>query len=141
MNSFLGLLKKLPYWFWIAVVVAIILFWQSLSGWAMSRKLYNMALGQLREDKTQIVEELEKDNKEKEKAISDLQKKVLDVQRQRAAAEAESKRLVRLVDEKNAEILKLKKEREAIIVPTDPNALADEFRKRGYRPRVILPIR
>jgi hypothetical protein len=44
-----------------------------------------------------------------------------------------------LVNEKDTEIGRLKKERDAIVIPTDPNALADEFRKRGYRPRVILP--
>jgi hypothetical protein len=68
-----------------------------------------------------------------------LQSQVKDVQQKRAVAEAESKRLARLVNEKNDEIIRLKKERDAIVIPADINALADEFRKRGYRPRVVFP--
>jgi len=133
-------LKK--WWKWIIFIVLVLLFlWQGFSGWAMSRKLYTMALDQLREDKTAIVEKLKQDQTEKAKAIADLQDKVKDVQRKRVVAEAESKRLARLVNEKNTEIDLLKKERDRIVIPTDPNALADEFRKRGYRPRVILPSR
>lgn len=100
-----------------------------------------MALDQLREDKTTIVEKLKKDQKEKAKDILDLQNKVKDVQQKRVSAEAESKRLARLVNEKDIEIIFLKKERDAIVIPTDPNALADEFRKRGYKPRVVFPVR
>jgi peptidoglycan hydrolase CwlO-like protein len=131
-------------WKWVAfIVLALVLLflWQSLSGWAMSRKLYGMALDQLREDKTTIVEKLKKDQKEKAKDILDLQNKVKDVQQKRVSAEAESKRLARLVNEKDIEIIFLKKERDAIVIPTDPNALADEFRKRGYKPRVVFPVR
>jgi len=133
-------LKK--WWKWVVLIVLVLLFlWQGLSGWAMSRKLYSMALNQLREDKTAIVENLKKDQKEKAKTITDLQNKVKDVQQKRVAAEAESKRLARLVNEKNTEIDRLKDERDRIVIPTDPNALADEFRKRGYKPRVMFPVR
>jgi len=100
-----------------------------------------MALDQLREDKSIIVKNLEKDQKEKAKDIADLKNKLKDVQRKRKAAEVESQRLARLVNEKDKEIIDLKKEREAIVIPTDPNALSDEFRKRGYRSRVVFPTR
>ena len=141
MNTFPNILKKIPWWIYVAAFVFIILVWQSMSGWAMSRKLYSMALDQLREDKTAIVEKLKQDQTEKAKAIADLQDKVKDVQRKRASAEAESQRLARLVNEKDTEIFRLKAERDAIVIPTDPNALADEFRKRGYKPRVMFPAR
>ncbi|MDP2362991.1 MAG: hypothetical protein Q8M94_04375 [Ignavibacteria bacterium] len=141
MNTLLLTLKKFPWWFWVGLLIAFFLIWQSLSGWAVSHKLYSLALDQLREDKTAIVEKLKQDQTEKAKAIVDLQNKVKDVQRKRAAAEAESQRLARLVNEKNNEIIALKDERDRIVIPTDPNALADEFRKRGYKPRVMFPVR
>jgi len=100
-----------------------------------------MALNNLREDKTAIVQGLEQDQKEKAKTIAELQNQVKDIQRKRLSAEAESQRLTRLVNEKNNEIVGLKKDRDAIIIPTNPDVLADEFRKRGYRPTVILPPR
>jgi len=134
-------LKKVPWWGWVAIVIAILFLINYVSSRALNRSLFNMALDQLREDKTAIVEKLKQDQTEKAKVITDLQDKVKDVQRKRIAAEAESKRLARLVNEKNTEIDLLKKERDRIVIPTDPNALADEFRKRGYRPRVILPSR
>jgi len=139
MSSFLVLIKKVPLWGWVIIAVSILFLVNYASSRALNRSLFNMALDQLREDKTAIVENLKKDQKEKAKDIADLQSKVKDVQRKRAAAEAESKRLARLVNEKDTEIGRLKKERDAIIIPTDPNALADEFRKRGYRPRVVFP--
>lgn len=141
MNTFLSFFKKVPWWGWGIIIVSVFLIINFASSRVLNRSLFNMALDQLREDKTAIVERLKKDQKEKAKDIADLQNKVKDVQRKRASAEAESKRLARLVNEKDTEIDRLKDERDRIVIPTDPNALADEFRKRGYKPRVVLPVR
>lgn len=132
-------LKRVPWWGWIVIVIAILFLVNYASSRMLNRSLFNMALDQLREDKTAIVENLKKDSEKKAKAITELQIQVKEVQARRKAAEAESKRLAGLVNEKDTEIFRLKAERDAIIIPTDPNALADEFRKRGYRPRVVLP--
>jgi hypothetical protein len=134
-------ISKIPLWGWIAFAVLILFIWQYVSGWAVSRKLYDMGLDQLRQDKTAIIESLKKENETRDQMILDLKKRVDAVQKQRILAEAESKRLAGLVDEKNKEILKLTEERKIITVPTDIDLLADEFRKRGYRPRIILPSR
>jgi peptidoglycan hydrolase CwlO-like protein len=124
----------------ISIGALVLLIWiGSITG--TNRKFYNMALNNLREDKTAIVQGLEQDQKEKAKTIAELQNQVKDIQRKRLSAEAESQRLTRLVNEKNNEIVGLKKDRDAIIIPTNPDVLADEFRKRGYRPTVILPPR
>jgi len=133
------MIKKIPWWGWGAITISILLIINFASSRTLNRSLFNMALDQIREDKTAIVEGLKQDQKEKAQAISELKSQVKDIQQRRAAAEAESQRLVRLVNEKNNEIKKLKAERDAIVIPVDINALADEFRKRGYKPRVILP--
>ena len=135
------MIKKIPLWGWIAIAIAILFLVNYISSRALNRSLFNLVLDQIREDKTAIVERLKQDQKEKARAIVELQSQVKDVQQKRAVAEAESKRLARLVNEKNDEIIRLKKERDAIVIPADINALADEFRKRGYRPRVIVPPR
>ena len=133
------MIKKIPLWGWIAIAIAILFLVNYISSRALNRSLFNLVLDQIREDKTAIVERLKQDQKEKARAIVELQSQVKDVQQKRAVAEAESKRLARLVNEKDTEIGRLKDERDRIVIPTDPNALADEFRKRGYKPRVILP--
>ena len=135
------MVKKIPWWGWGAIAILTLLIINFASSRALNRSLFNMALDQLREDKTAIVDRLKKDQEQSAKAIAELQNQVKGVQEKRATAEAESKRLARLVNEKNAEIFKLKKERDAVVIPDDLNALADEFRKRGYRPRVIFPAR
>jgi len=135
------MVKKIPWWGWGVIAILTLLIINFASSRALNRSLFNMALDQLREDKTAIVDRLKKDQEQSAKAIAELQNQVKGVQEKRAIAEAESKRLARLVNEKNAEIFKLKKERDAVVIPDDLNALADEFRKRGYRPRVIFPTR
>jgi hypothetical protein len=114
------------------VILGILVVVEMATGAMGSRKLYNMALDQLREDKTAVVERLEQDKKEKAQVITELQNQVKDVQRKRVAAEAESQRLVGLVNEKNKEIITLRKEREAIVVSGDPDALVLELHKLGY---------
>lgn len=141
MNTFLNLAKKIPWWGWIGIVVGIFFLANYASSKALNRSLINLALDQLREDKTAIVERLNQDVKKADEEKAQLQNKIAIVQRQRDTAQAESLRLKGLVNEKNSEIARLKAERDAIVVPTDINALADEFRKRGYQPRVILPSR
>jgi len=139
LTSIFNLLKKIPWWGWVAIVIFIVIMWQSATGAALARKLYKSILDDLRADQTRIVETLEETVTQREQEIAELQKQVADIQKKRAIAETESARLRGLVRDKDLEIAKLKKERDALIIPDDLNALADEFRRRGYKPRVILP--
>ncbi len=133
------MIRKIPWWAWIAAFVFILFLWQQLSGWAMSRKLYNMALDNLRTDQSRIVKTFEENQKMYEEEINRLNSQLDIIQKQKAIAQMESERLRGLVHEKDVQILALQKEREIIVVPADPNILADEFRKRGYQPRVMFP--
>lgn len=127
----LSLLKKVPWWGWAALGVAILFSWQSISGWAASRKLYNMALSQLREDKTRIVEEKEAYIKDCEDEISKLageketlRKEKLIIQHQASESTAEVARL-----EGNLHVLK--RQLQSITIGDDPDRLIDDLRKRG----------
>lgn len=133
MNTFLNLLKKIPWWGWIAIAIAILFLVNYISSRALNRSLFNLALDQLREDKTAIVERLSKDKEQGDKTIAELQNQVKNVQQRRAAAEAESKRLARLVNEKNNEIIRLKAERDAIVIPTDPDKIVEDLRGLGLK--------
>lgn len=119
-------------WFWIAIIIAGLMVWQLLSGWATSRKLYNMVLGNLRTDQTQVIRTLEQIITQRETELSDLYKKIETIQKQSVVAQAESERLRRLISEKNAEIVKLQGEREAVGVPKDLSGLMQEFNEKGY---------
>lgn len=120
----LTILKKIPWWGWIAGIVAIIFLWQSLSGWAYSKKLYNMALDQLREDQSDIIKAKDEWIASCEQEIQNLQRKVEANQRQQATLRAENEKL-------KGRIHELEIAQANINVPTDPDALVDDLRKHG----------
>ena len=128
-----ALLRKVPWWGWAGLAVAILFFANWVSGSVYSGKLWNMVADQIRTDQSRIVETLEQTVTEREKELAALQDELSEIQRQEQAAEAETGRLKGLIREKDGEILALKKEREAIIVSTDPRELVDELHRMGYR--------
>lgn len=124
-------LKKVPWWGWLALAVTILFLWQSLSGWAMSRKLYDMVLDNLRSDQTRIIEEREAYIKDCEDEISKivgekevLKKEKLIILRQASESAAE---VTRLEGNVNA----LERQLQNITVGDDPDRLIDDLRKRG----------
>jgi chromosome segregation ATPase len=127
----LNLMKKIPWWGWAALGVAILFSWQSFSGWAASRKLYDMALNQLREDKTRIIEEKEVYIKDCEDEISKLvgekeglKKEKLIIQRQASESAVEVARL-------EGNVHALERQLQSITIGDDPDRLVDDLRKRG----------
>jgi septal ring factor EnvC (AmiA/AmiB activator) len=127
----LSLIKKIPWWGYVALGVAILFSWQFISGWAASRKLYDMALNQLREDRTQIIEEKEAYIKDCEDEISKLagekealRKEKLIIQRQASESAAEVARL-------EGNIHALERQLQSITIGDNPDYLLDDLRKRG----------
>src|SRR3990172_5673589 len=93
MKSILELIKKLPWWMWLAAAVAIFILWQSISGWAAGRKLYNMALDNLRHDQSRVVEVLEENNEMYLKELDRVTHELKQLKQQEAAVRAENQRL------------------------------------------------
>ena len=99
-------LKKIPWWGWAVFFVAIFIFWQFLSGWGETGKLYNIILDNLRTDQSRIIqlknewikdceEEIAKLEKEKER----LQKEKATIQRQASESATEIAKLKRRINE------------------------------------------
>lgn len=120
----ISILKKIPWWGWFALAIAILFFWQSLSGWAASRKLYDMALDNLRIDQSKIVETLEEIITERERELANIYEELERVKQQQVQARAETERL-------KGKIRELQAQRENILVPGDPDRLVDELRRFG----------
>ncbi len=137
----LSILKKIPWWEWAAAAVALLYAVNVATGSVYTRKLWNMAADQIREDQGSVVRTLEENQKMYEQEITRLQAELQTVKQQQASARAETERLRGLVRDKDNEIVALKKERELIVVPADPDALVGEFRRLGYKPRIVLPSR
>ena len=124
MKSVLEIIKKFPWWFWLATAIAVFILWQSVSGWAQSRKLYNMALDNLRHDQSNVVRVLEENAKMYESELMRVTRELEQLKQHQAAVRAENQRLA-------GRVYELEREREAIIVPVDPDRLVDGFRKLG----------
>jgi hypothetical protein len=122
----LNFLKKLPWWTWLAAAIAIFILWQSISGWAASRKLYTMALDNLREDQSNVVRVLEENAKIYESELMRVTRELEALKQRQVAVRAENQRLA-------GRVYELEREREAIIVPNDPNQIVDGFRSLGFK--------
>ena len=134
-------LRKIPFWGWVGMAIAALFLWQSLSGFAYSRKLFDVALDHLRTDQSRVVETLEDEMGKRESELADLYKRIDIIQRQAIAAKTESEGLRRLVHEKDSQIESFRRERETVSVPIYIDDVADAFRARGYFPRVVFPSR
>jgi len=117
-------LPKLPWWFYLAAAVTIFILWQSVSGWAASRKLYDMALDNLRHDQSRVVEVLEANAKMYESELMRVTRELEQLKQQQAAVRAENQRLIGRIHE-------LEEGRDNIVVPVDLGQLVDGFRKLG----------
>jgi len=129
----LSILRKVPWWGWVGLAVGILFFANWVNGSVYSGKLWNMVAEQIRTDQTRIIEVKEENEKMYEEEILRLQIDLDAIKAQKLAAQAETERLKGLVREKDGEILALKKEREAIVVPVDPRELVGELHRMGYR--------
>jgi len=82
MESLRKIVRAIPWWGWLIVIAVVYVAWQSYSGWAMSKKLYGMALKQLGKESADVTErkdewiktceeEIKWLGEEKEQAIQD----------------------------------------------------------------------
>ena len=133
MNTFRSILKKVPWWGWIAIAIAILLLVNYASSKALNRSLFNMALDQLRKDQSQVIQQKDEWIKACEDQILDLQKDVERVQKEKAiekaraaASAAEVVRLKGRIDELQFKI-------DNIVVSNDPDIVLDSLRKQGIR--------
>jgi len=95
----LTLLKKIPFFGWVAIAVAILFLWQGLSGFAYSNKLWNMVKSEIVADKEAIIEELEKDNLANQREKEGLYQQINQLQKQRANLQQEKDRLTAKIQE------------------------------------------
>jgi len=122
----MSFIKKIPWFVWVGLIIAILFLWQNLSGYAYSNKLWNMVKDQIVADEKRIIEDLEKDNLANQKEKEGLYQ---------ALRESENKR--HLVEQENARLKARDQELtdaiQNITVPTDPDALVDLLHKLGLK--------
>jgi peptidoglycan hydrolase CwlO-like protein len=132
----IAFLKRIPWWFWLGVLVAILFIWQSLSGWAMSRKLYSMALDTIREDQSQVVETLQENQKMYEEEIARLQSEKERLQKEKALVQAQAIASAEEVTRLKGKIGALQYQIDHIIISDNPDRILDDLHRLG-----ILSIR
>jgi uncharacterized protein Yka (UPF0111/DUF47 family) len=130
MNTVLKFLKKFQWWPWIIAIVLAILFWQHVSGWSVSRKLFNMALDQFRADQTRIVEQKDEWIKTCEDEIGRLEAEQERLKKEKAAVQQRANQSAAEVARLEGENDALHKRLREIIIPDDPDRIVDNLRKR-----------
>jgi len=114
----------------------------AVAAWSMSRQnseLWTLQFNQIHEDQSNVIRVREENEKMYEDEIGRLNDELSVNKKQQATVYAENERLKGLIREKNDEILGLRKEREAVIIPSDPSALVIELRRLGYGTEHIRP--
>ncbi len=115
------------YWKLIVggIIILIVLFWiGSVTG--MNKKLYDMALDNLRIDQSRIVQTLEENQTMYEKEIQKLQTELERIKSQQTIVKAENEKL-------KGKISELQAQREGIVVSSDPDTLVNDLHKLGIK--------
>lgn len=113
------------WWFWVGIAVAIFIVWQIVTGAALSSKLWKMVRDQIVTDQNRVVEVQAENQKWYEDTIKTLNDKIAVANARLAAAD-------RTIGAKDAEIDKLRRERESVVTSSDPSAIVDDLHRLGY---------
>jgi len=126
-------IKKIPWWGWVGAIVAILLLWQSLSGWAYSRKLYGMALDNLRKDESRVIRDKDEWIKVCESAILDLKKEVDKIEREKARVQLEANQSAVEVARLKGRINELQEMLKRIVISNDLDVVINDLKRYGLR--------
>jgi len=118
--------KKLPWWFWVGLIILALFLWQNFTGWAYSSKLYNLVKKEMVADMETIIEELEQDNLQNQKEKETLYRQIEQLSKQKAELQKEK-------DTLKAKIEEIIHAQENIVIPDDPGELVLLLRKLGFR--------
>lgn len=129
MNIFLNLAKK--WWVWVAIVVFIIIVWQQMSSWALSKKLYNMALDNLRTDQSQTIKDKDAWIKQCEDEIARQEKEKEQIRLEKIALEKKDKQSMAEIAQLMGRNHDLQDRLDRIIISDDPDRLLEDLRSRG----------
>ncbi len=131
MKSIKHILSLVPWWGWIATVVFIIIVWQQLSSWALSRKYYNMLLDNLRTDQTNIIKGKDAWIKQCEDEIAKVEAEKEQIRLSKIALEKKDKQSVAEIALLTGRNRDLQNRLDRIIVSDDPDKLLEDLRSRG----------
>jgi chromosome segregation ATPase len=131
MNKIISFVKGIPWWLWVVAIIFIILIWQSVSGWGMSKKLYTMALDNLREDQTQIVKDRDEWIKTCEGEIAKLAAEKVQIQKEKFTLQTKNAQSAIEISRLTEENYDLQDRLNHIIISNDPDRLLEDLRGRG----------
>lgn len=130
MNTFLNLIKRVPWWGWIVAIVFVLLVWQQMSNWALSRKYYNMLLDNLRTDQSQII-------KDKNAWIKQCEDEILKINTEKDKITKEKAIAQQDANNSRVEVIRLKGENrdlqaklDSVVVSNDPDLIIGDLKKR-----------
>jgi TolA-binding protein len=108
----------------IGIAAIVILVWiGSVTG--TNRKLFNMALNQIRTDQSKVVKVLEDQVTSYEQEIANLEAQLQATKKQQMAVRQENERL-------KGRVLEIQTKRETVVVSGDPDRIVIELRRLGF---------
>jgi cell division protein FtsB len=122
------MIKK--WWFWVGIIIFGLFLWQYFSGWAMSSKLYKIALDNLREDQTRIVKTLEGELSQRETEIAGLEKEKKQLQKNVVLLQKRDGESVKEITRLEGVVYDLRVKLKNVVVSTDPDILIGDLQKR-----------
>ena len=131
MNAIFQVIKKVPWWGYVATIVFVIIVWQQMSNWALSKKYYNMLLDNLRTDQSQIVKDQKDWIKQCEDEIARVEAEKEQIRLSKIALEKKDKQsmaeIARLIGRNHD----LQDRIDRIVTSDDPDKLLEDLRSRG----------
>lgn len=126
----LAILKKVPWWGWVGIGVAILVVWQGVTGAATVKSLYHQALDLLRSDQSKVVKTLEENAKIYEREIAKLNGQIEAIQKEKAKLAADKARSDMEIARLNGRINALQDELDKIVVSNDPDLVIKSLQRR-----------
>ena len=135
MSVLLSLFKKLPWWGWALIALAILYLFNLASGSVYTRKMWNMVHDQIAAEDKVIQEQLQSEVTRLDQREKELIHENSRIKKQLASAQEEKRMLMGRLHEIETQLNAIGSN---LPDSSDPNGLAERFKKRGYIP-VVLP--
>lgn len=127
------MIKKIPLWGWIAIVIGVLFLMNYASSIVMNRNLFNIALDGIRKDQTQALQERDEQLNLVRSERELLKRQIGEVQKEKEAMRQRAIQSEQRVIQLEGENETLRNKISSIVVSDDPDRIIDDLNKAGFK--------